>query len=272
MSNQNSTVGYNPDFLEKTNIFTETEKRLLEELNGKPVFDKFMTNKNFVDNFGLDFIHTSAKIEGNTYDKLDTLTLIDYGRTAGGKRYSDAKMILNLREAYDILIKDNLPINKTTLKYLHHILSNEMVASHERGTPREGSIVIGASNYVPLSSINKLDAEVNYIFKKYKEIDNAFDKAVYLHNNLCYLQYFKDCNKRTARTMLNLSLKNDEKMLYIPHEERVKDYLEGVITYYEKGDYSVFKEYFISECRDVSKKMNFQESEKEQKNLARSRR
>jgi len=31
--------------------------------------------------------------------KADTLALLEYGRTAGGKKYSDAKMILNLKTA-----------------------------------------------------------------------------------------------------------------------------------------------------------------------------
>lgn len=60
----------------------------------------------------MDFIHTSAKIEGNTYDKNDTLTLLEYRRTAGGKKYCDAKMILNLRDAYELFIKEDLSVNK----------------------------------------------------------------------------------------------------------------------------------------------------------------
>lgn len=67
---------YNPNYLENTDIFTTKELKLLEGLNQKVSLKKF----------GLDFIHTSALIEGNTYDKLDTQTLIEYGRTAGGKR------------------------------------------------------------------------------------------------------------------------------------------------------------------------------------------
>ena len=77
-------IPYNPNFLEKTEIFSKQELTLLEELNIKVSLSKFLANKSYIEKFGMDFIHTSAKIEGNTYDKHDTYTLLEYGRTAGG--------------------------------------------------------------------------------------------------------------------------------------------------------------------------------------------
>jgi Fic family protein len=130
-------IAYNSVFLDKVDIFTPNELKVLESLSSKVSLEKFLTNKSYVDKFGLDFIHTSALIEGNTYDKLDTQALIEYGRTAGGKKYSDAKMILNLRDAYHMFITNDLPTSKQTLKDLHYILSAEMVASNQRAVPRE---------------------------------------------------------------------------------------------------------------------------------------
>ncbi|MFC3848206.1 hypothetical protein ACFOPX_06685 [Helicobacter baculiformis] len=70
-----------------------------------------------------DFIYSSAQIEGNTYNKLDTLTLLEEGLTTEGKKYSDAKMILNLRNAFDVILKEDLPISLETFQNLHAILS-----------------------------------------------------------------------------------------------------------------------------------------------------
>ena len=89
------------------------------------------------------------------------------------------------------------------------------------------------------------------MFSKYETIENAFDKALYIHCNLAYLQYFKDCNKRTARIMLNVSLKSNGKMLYIPNEERVSEYLASIVSYYETGSYDKFKAYFINEYKEI---------------------
>ncbi len=116
-------ITYNPNYLDNIDIFTPKELELLEGLNQQVSLEKFLDNRSFIDKFGLDFIYTSALIEGNTYDKLDTYALIEYGRTAGGKKYSDAKMILNLRDAYERFISQDLKPSKETLKDLHYILS-----------------------------------------------------------------------------------------------------------------------------------------------------
>jgi Fic family protein len=242
-------ITYNPDYLENTDIFTPDEIKLLEELNQKVSLKKFLNNKSYIDKFGLDFIHTSALIEGNTYDKLDTQALIEYGRTAGGKKYSDAKMILNLRDAYEIFITNNLSPSKQTLKDLHSILSNEMIPESQRAIPRNSEVVITGCDYIPLATKERLDDELNHLFEVSDTIDNPFDKAIYLHNNLAYLQYFTDCNKRTARMMLNVVLKNTSKMIYIPDEDSVREYLGSTVNYYETGDYALFKKYFIGSYR-----------------------
>jgi len=244
-------ITYNPKYLDNTDIFTKNELDFLEELNQKVSLNKFLNNKSYVDKFGLDFIYTSALIEGNTYDKLDTQTLIQYGRTAGGKKYSDAKMILNLRDAYEMFIVNDLEPTKQILKDLHYILSNEMVAEDKRAIPRDGEVTIMGCDYIPLATKEKLDDEVNYLFKVSKNIKNPFNKALYMHNNLAYLQYFTDCNKRTARVMLNVVLKDSNKMIYIPNEENVKEYLKAIVTYYETGNHQLFKKYFINNYQKV---------------------
>jgi len=243
---------YDPSFLDNVTVFTKEEKDLLDTLNKEVSLFKFLANKSYVDKFGMDFIHTSAKIEGNTYDRNDTLTLLEYGRTAGGKRYSDAKMILNMRDAYELFIKENLAVSKNTLKDLHYMLSDEMVADSERAMPRNEEVTIKGCEYIPLATAEKLDDELNYMLEKYTTIEDAFDRAIYLHCNLAYLQYFKDCNKRTARMMLNVSLKSDNKMLYIPNEERVSEYLSSIVSYYETGKYDKFKAYFINEYKGTT--------------------
>jgi len=208
-------ITYNPNYLENTTIFTENELKILAKLNEQVSLDKFLNNKSYIDKFGLDFVHTSALIEGNTYDKLDTHALIEYGRTAGGKKYSDAKMILNLRDAYEVFISKDLEPTKETLKEMHSILSAEMIPENRRAVPRDSEVTITGCNYVPLATKEKLNDELKYLFKKSELIENPFDKALYLHNNLAYLQYFTDCNKRTARVMLNVVLKDSKRMIYI---------------------------------------------------------
>jgi len=263
-------ITYNPNYLDNTDIFTSSEIKFLEELNQKISLKKFLDNKSYIDKFGLDFIYTSALIEGNTYDKLDTQALIEYGRTAGGKKYSDAKMILNLRDAYEIFIAKDLQPSKQTLKDLHYILSAEMIPENKRATPRDSEVTILGSNYIPLATKEKLDDELNYLFKIADTIENPFNKALYIHNNLAYLQYFTDCNKRTARLMLNVVLKNTLNMIYIPDEQYIKEYLKSIVTYYETGNYTLFKKYFINNYKKVIEMIvKIEQSKKNEINLRR---
>jgi len=64
-------------------------------------------------------------------------------------------MILNLRDAYEIFIA----------KDLHYILSAEMILENRRATLRDSEVTILGCNYIPLATKEKLDDELNYLFK-----------------------------------------------------------------------------------------------------------
>ncbi len=106
---------YSPDYLDKTSIFTSKQLHYLAELSSKLFLSNFLSNKSYIDKFGVDFIHISAQIEGSTYDKLDTQILIQYGITADGKRYS--KLIFT-------------PAEKNTKEYLRAIVDYYETGDH----------------------------------------------------------------------------------------------------------------------------------------------
>ena len=184
--------------------------------------------------FGFDIVYTSAKIEGNSYSRADALTLLEYGKTSGGKSYSDAKMLFNLNKAFGFILSDDCIINKHKIRTLHHILAIDLVDDANLGVVRK-----------------KMDR----VLEIAQSIDNPYDKALYLHNNLAYLQYFVDVNKRTARTMLNLSLICDKKMLLIPQEELIGTYVEGILEYYEYGTNLKSKEFFIRSYQAMEREL-----------------
>jgi Fic family protein len=214
--------------------------------------EKFLANANLIDKFGFDFVYTSAKIEGNTYTKAGALTLLDYGRTSGGKRYSEAKMLINLQKAFSFMIKHSLPISKFTLREIHQILSDELVDDIEKGRVRQRGVTIRGTNYLPLSDSIVLEQEMDRLFTVYATIENPYDKALYLHNNLAYLQYFIDVNKRTARLMMNISLKSEGKMILVPQEEYIVTYVGSILEYYEQGTYALSKEFMLKSYQSVA--------------------
>ena len=226
-------------------MFTQEETKKLDAINQTLSLKAFLDNKNLVEKFGFDFVYTSAKIEGNTYSKADALTLLEYGRTSGGKSYSDAKMLVNLQKAFKFILTDDCMINKYKIRSIHHILASDLVEDSNLGVARQNAVLIKGSNYIPPSDVLTLESQLDKILNIAQSIENPYDKALYLHNNLAYLQYFADVNKRTARTMLNLSLICDNKMLLIPQEILIVTYIEGILEYYEYGTVKNLKEFFI---------------------------
>ncbi len=248
--NNISPFDYNPQYLNNTNILQEKDKKYLASLN-KMDINSFLNNKRLIDKIGFDFIYSSSQIEGNTYTKSQTQTLIENGITAGGKKYSDAKMILNLKNVYNEILTSKQDINKNTLLDLHFIISEDLVEKQNQGNMRNKNIDgITGTNYIPLSVGNRLDEELRYLFEQYKKIENPFEKAFYLHNNLCYLQYFEDCNKRTARAIQLLSFLKDgiiPMVIIDDNIEKYTDYRETIVKYYDTGSYEAYL-YFFTKC------------------------
>ncbi len=244
-------MNYNPENLNYKPIFTQEETKKLDEMNMNFSLGDFLSSGNLVEKFGFDFVYTSAKIEGNSYTKADALTLLDYGITVGGKRYSEAKMLMNLQKAFSFVIRNDLSVNKFTTREIHQILSDELVDDSAKGVVRQRGVTIRGTDYIPLRDSIVLENEIDRLFEVYQAIPNAYDKALYLHNNLAYLQYFIDVNKRTARLMLNVSLKADNKMILIPREEYIPIYVGSILEYYNKGSYKLSKEFFFKSYQFV---------------------
>ncbi|CCD28935.1 Putative Tou1 (fragment) [Candidatus Glomeribacter gigasporarum BEG34] len=91
---------YNPAFAAQRAILSETDKRALHALSQAYTLNRFRADARNYEEMRVDFVYTSARIEGNTYDRIDTDNLLRIGITAGGKRYSDAVMLINLRDGF----------------------------------------------------------------------------------------------------------------------------------------------------------------------------
>ena len=253
---------YDPAYLNPRPIFTSHELNELSTLS-KKYFQRHGENNHSLDfmnleDIGINFVYGSARLEGNSYSLLEAFTLLKSGQTAGGKSFSDAVMILNLRDSFNLLIKNinnqalksNKRLLKDFVKENHSIIAERLVPNGMAGVIRQHSVHITGTNYQPLSSVSKLDQELDYLTKIATECySNPFEKAIYLHNNIAYLQYFIDGNKRTARNLLTFSLMQDHQFPFLFNEGKSSDYINAFIHYYESGDYNEFKKYFIETYR-----------------------
>lgn len=225
-------------------ILSENEKSELFHLSEMYPLDSFLSDNRNFEEMMIDFVYTSAKIEGNTYDRLDTDNLLRLGITTGGKKYSDAVMLVNLRTGFNHIMSRNDRVSLDYLCDMHKILMKDLLPTSEQGLARNTPVRIGATDYSPPHDIATLKGEIAFIMKESEMYDNPFEKGIYLHCNIAYLQYFRDGNKRTARMMQTAVMVNENVLPLFFSDKLIEQYRKSVVTYYETGDYSLYVDFF----------------------------
>ena len=109
--------------------------------------------RDILSRFLIDLSWASSRLEGNTYSRLDTERLIEFGQEAEGKDAKETQMILNHKAAIELLVQeptDDIGINRYTLLNLHALLSDNLMADPEAsGSLRRRPVDISASVYTP---------------------------------------------------------------------------------------------------------------------------
>lgn len=237
---------YNPRFVGHRPILSSEDKQMLRALSDAYPLERFRADARNYDEMMVDFVYTSAKIEGNTYDRLDTDNLLRMGLTSGGKRYTDAVMLVNLRDAFGMAMATE-PSTDLNLEYLcglHKTLMRDLLPAGQQGIGRTDGVTIGASTYTPLSDPNRLRTEVRFILQEANKYDDPFEQSIYLHCNVAYLQFFKDGNKRTARMMQTSALVRGGALPLFFNDTLIDKYKRATVRYYETGDYGPYVSFF----------------------------
>ncbi|MBR5940171.1 MAG: Fic family protein [Neisseriaceae bacterium] len=242
---------YNPEFVAYRPILSEEEKSQLFELSKYYLLDTFKKDQRNYEEAMVDFVYTSAKIEGNTYSRLDTDNLLRLGYTAGGKLYSDAIMLMNLRNAFYSVIENdkNTVFDADYVANLHKTLMKDLLPAFEQGIVRTSGVLIGGTEYSPLAEPERLKTEQKFILQTANQYDNAFEQAIYLHCNTAYLQYFRDGNKRTARLLQTASMAKHQVLPLFFSDKLITEYTQAVVHYYETGEYEPYIAFFKENYR-----------------------
>ena len=237
---------YNPSFVGHRPILTDEDKQWLHGLASKFPLDRFKSDARSYEETIVDFVYTSAKIEGNTYDRIDTDNLLRLGVTAGGKRYSDATMLVNLRDGFGkvMVAEATTELDLDYLCDLHKVLMRDLLPVHEQGIVRTTAVTIGASTYEPPVDSGRLRSEIKFILPEANKYTDPFEKSIYLHCNLAYLQYFRDGNKRTARLMQTAALVQGNTLPLLFNDTLIDKYQRATVLYYETGEYTPYVSFF----------------------------
>lgn len=233
-------------------IFNEEQQKRASFILENPLSKLSELYSNEIKDLAVVWCYYSGKIEGNTYTYVETEALLKDGITSE-KRYEDAKMLKNLYNTFiselEYIHKDKNQeiIDERTLFRVHQSISTGLVSNEESGTLRVRAVRISGTDYIPPKNPQEIESKLNEILFQESEYTNPLEKAVYLHCNLARLQPFIDGNKRTARMIESIALMNAGIIpVYSAKDSDILSYRKGLITFYEKEDYSFYADYFLN--------------------------
>ncbi|HEX8906677.1 MAG TPA: Fic family protein [Longimicrobiaceae bacterium] len=247
-------VGYDPGFLKayrpgKTWYLPKQLRLQLHEMGRTPDGHR-PAGTHAREIFGrllVDLSWASSRLEGNTYTRLDTLNLLEFGQRAEGKDLAEAQMILNHKSAIELLVEqaDRVGFDLYTFQNLHAALSENLLDDPaDEGRLRTRIVQISGTTYVPLAIPQAVEDFFRLLLAKADVIPDPFEQAFFLMVHLPYLQPFADVNKRTSRLGANLPLikANLCPLSFIDVPEHA--YVEAMLAIYELTRVDLLRDVF----------------------------
>lgn len=233
------------------NIFNDTEKKELLQLN--EIYLNKMKRipqdvlKKEIERLNIDFSWKSSKIEGNTYDLLETEQLIKNQKKAVGHSQEEATMILNHKVALEYIRENEESFQLISVKKIediHSLLTNKLNVTRNL---RKTLVRITGTKYTPLDNEFQINEALGKTCQLINTLENPFGKAVTLMLLIAYIQPFVDGNKRTSRLSGNAILQsfNCCPLSYRSMDEI--EYKKAVLLFYEQNNASYFKELFLKQ-------------------------
>jgi hypothetical protein len=248
-------VGYQREFLETyqpgaTFYLSKSLRSQLHEM-GRTSADERPAGTYARDILGrllVDLSWASSKLEGNTYTRLDTQNLIEFGQVAQGKDAIETQMILNHKAAIEMLIEgaDEVDFDAFTFQNLHAVLSQDLMRDPEAcGRLRRRPVDIAGTVFHPLAMPQVIHDCFARLLDKARTIPDPFEQSFFLMVQLPYLQPFEDVNKRVSRLGANISLirHNLCPLSFIDVPERA--YIEGILGVYEFNQIALLRDVFV---------------------------
>lgn len=249
-----SPTGYDPTFLERyepgtTSYLGENLRERLHAQGKTPDADRPAGTfaREIYHRLLIDLSWASSHLEGNTYSRLDTQRLLEFGQRAEGKDATETQMIVNHKAAIEFLVEqaEEIDFNRSTILSLHALLSENLLSNAaDEGRLRLHPVGIGSSTYTPLAIPQKLEEYFELILAKERAIPDPFEQAFFAMVHLPYLQPFADVNKRTSRLSANIPLirGNLAPLSFVDVSPRA--YTDGTLAVYELNDVSLLRDVF----------------------------
>lgn len=248
-------VGYDRAFLERyrpneTYYLPSDVRDYLHRIGHSPVGERPAGTyaRHIMNRLLIDLSWASSRLEGNTYTRLDTRNLIEYGEAAEGKGAREAQMIMNHKAAIEFLVEqaEDIGFNPFTFFNLHALLSENLLADPlESGRLRMRIVDISGTTFHPLGIPQQIEQYFRLILSKADATTDPFEQAFFIMVHIPYLQPFVDVNKRVSRLGTNISLirHNLCPLSFVDVPE--KAYVEGTLGVYELRQIDLLRDVFI---------------------------
>ncbi len=196
----------------------------------------------------IDLSWASSQLEGNTYSRLDTERLIEFGQAAQGKGALETQMILNHKQAIEYLVLDpaNARLSPDTLIALHAFLADGLMADPSAvGRLRRRAVEIGGSVYLPVALPQRLEELFGIVVQMAADIQDPFEQAFFLMVHLPYLQPFEDVNKPVSRLAANIPFIRHNLCPLSFIDVSQKAYVDAMIGVYELNRIELLRDVFV---------------------------
>ncbi|WP_180326620.1 Fic family protein [Raoultibacter phocaeensis] len=156
----------------------------------------------------IDFVHTTARIEGNTLSLKETGLILEEDATIPGKSLSEHLEIIDIAAAFDTMVqfvREEKPLSAATICVLHRIAAAHL-EDCEPGEYRWDQRYISSSPILPPPPARVpelVDASVAWANRTEC---SAIETAALFHLAFEDIHPFQDGNGRTGRIVLNFQL------------------------------------------------------------------
>jgi len=190
----------------------------------------------------------SSVIEGNTYSLLETETLLKEGIEAAGKKKEEAYMLLNHKEALQLIMTQPHEFETLTLSKLetiHCILVQRLGVTRNL---RKTLVGITGTNYKPLDNQFQIKEALEQMCGLINSLSSPHAKALLAMLLISYIQPFEDGNKRTSRIIGNaLLLAHDSFPLPLRSIDE-NEYKQALLVFYEQANLYHFRRLFLEQA------------------------
>ncbi len=205
-----------------------------------------------------EYVFDTSQLENNPITFPEVQTLID-GITIGGHKISDVEQVLNIKNAWDLIL-DLVKTNRFTVSKESFHAINDIIArgeSLEWGRFRTGRVgIAGTKNYTA-----PLHQELNDIFDNELTVildcNNVVEQAIRLFLWAALNQFYWDGNKRTARLMANGILVNAGYGVFNIRAGDILEFNTLMVDFYETKQADSIVQFLSQKCIKYIEKQQY---------------